>query len=80
MFADEFLQESLDHLINNSLETKLFVKSYNNIIIWLWEEHQWDLQYFHGKRGCTQFAWLFMIRTDTKACIWSVKRFIQSVN
>ena len=27
MFADEFLQESLDHLINNSLETKLFVKS-----------------------------------------------------
>ena len=30
MFADEFLQESLDRLINNSLETKLFVKSYNN--------------------------------------------------
>ena len=30
MFADEFLQESLDRLINNSLETKVFVESYNN--------------------------------------------------
>ena len=77
MFADEFLQESLDRLINNSLETKLFVKS---TIIGLREEHQWDLQYFHGKRGCTQFASLFMIHTDAKAYIWSVKRFIRSVN